>query len=98
MKSVFQMKDHGKIPEKEPLWNGGNLPKKEIKVMVLKMFTELATWMNTARTSVKRKYKKAPNRLHRAEEYSNWIKKNTLEGSNNRLDEAEEKSVMWKPG
>lgn len=35
------------------------------------MFTKLATVMNTARTSIKRKYKKVPNRLHRAEEYSN---------------------------
>ena len=53
----------------------------------------LGEWMNTVRTSCwrNRKYNKVPNRSHSTEEYSSWTEKNTLEGFNSRLGEAEER-------
>ena len=38
-----------------------------------------------------RKYKKEPNMYFEAEEYSNWIEKNSLEGFDIRFNQAEER-------
>ena len=49
-----------------------NLPDKEFKVMVIKMLMDLGReWMNIELQQRDRKYKKIPNRSHRAEEYNN---------------------------
>lgn len=44
------------------------LPDKEFKIMFIKMLSELERKINKVRTSTKRKYKKVPNKSHRAEE------------------------------
>ena len=49
-----------------------NLSDKEFKVMVIKMLMDLGReWMNIELQQRDRKYKKIPNRSHRAEEYNN---------------------------
>ena len=48
----------------------GNLPKKEFKVMVRKMFTNLGRRMDEFQQR-DGKYMKVPNGSHRAKEYNN---------------------------
>ena len=59
------------------------------------MLTEFHRRMNEHSKNFRdRKYKKVPNRSHRAKEYSNLTNDNTKiqEGFNNRLDNAEERT------
>ena len=54
-----------------------NLPDKELKVIVIKMLTELGRIMDEHEENSNKdgKYKKVLNRSHRAEEYNSWIEK-----------------------
>ena len=70
--NTYHTKEEGKTSEKDLSDTKiRHPPDKRLKVMVIKMRTNLEEWMNTVRTSIERKCKKVPNRSHRTEEYSN---------------------------
>ena len=69
------MKEQDKTSEKElNEVEISNLPDKEFKVTIIKMFTELRRWMDEHSENFNRvrKYKEEPNK---AEEYNNWNEK-----------------------
>ena len=68
-----------------------NLPDKELKVMVIKMLTELRRRIDKYGEKFNKETEniRKSNRSHRADEY-NYRTKITPKGFNNRLDEAEE--------
>lgn len=72
-RNIFQMEEQDKTQEKKPSeMEIINLPDRDFKLMVRKMSAKLGQRMDENWTSIKdRKYKRAPNRSHRAEEYDN---------------------------
>ena len=79
---MFQMK------AKDKTWGWGgtvkliemkisNLPDKELKVIFIKIHTELEQRMDKHKWQRDGKYKKVPNGSDRAEEYNNWTENYT---------------------
>lgn len=67
------MKEQGKTSEKN-LYNMeiSNLPDKEVKILIIGMFTKLGRRMDdhSENFNKERKYKKIPNRIYRVEDYN----------------------------
>ena len=99
---MYQMKEQDKTPEKQLNEVAiGNLPEKEFRIMIVKMIQDLRERMGAKTEKRQEMFNKELEELrnkHREElkdrktEMNNTIteKKNTLEGINSRITEAEE--------
>ena len=90
---MLQMKEQNKTPEEE-LSEGemGNLPKKEFRVMTIKMIEEIGRRMEAQSDKLEVFHKELENIKNNQTEMKNTIiaMKNTLEGINSRLNDREE--------
>ena len=72
----------------------GKLPEKEFIIMIVKMIKTLGNKMEKMQESFNKDLEELKNKHT---ETNNIItEKNTLEGVNNRISEAEDESVSWK--
>lgn len=72
--NMFQKKEQDKSPETNlNKMEISDLSDREFKIMVIKMLTGVRRAMkaHSENFNRERKYKKVPNRIHRAEEYNN---------------------------
>ena len=90
------MKKQDKTPEQLSEVEIGNLPEKEFRVMIVKMIQVLGKRMEAQIENIQETFNKDLEELkNKQTEVNNTItetkqNKNTLEGSNNRVTEAEE--------
>ena len=90
---MFQMKKQDKTPEEElSEVKTGNLPKKEFRVMIIKMVKQLGRRMDAQSEKLEVFNKELENIKDNQTETKNTITemKNTLEGFSSRLNDAEE--------
>ena len=90
---MFQMKEQDKTPEEELSdMEIGNLPTKELRVMIIKMIKELRRRMDAQSEKLEVFNKELENIKNNKTELTNTITemKNALEGINSRLNEADE--------
>ena len=90
---MFQMKEQDKTLEEELSdMEIGNLPEKELRVMIIKMIKEFGRRMNAQREKLEVFNNELANIKNNQTELKNTTTemKNTLQGINNRLNEAEE--------
>ena len=90
---MFQMKEQDKTPEEELSdMEIGNLPTKELRVMIIKMIKELRRRMDAQSEKLEVFNKELENIKNNQTELKNTITemKNTLEGINSRVSEMEE--------
>ena len=72
---MFEMKEQDKISEELSEVETGNLPEKELKVMIVKMIKELNGWIEWDIRSFKQRLWKYEEQPNRDEEYNNWNEK-----------------------
>ena len=96
------MKEQDKTPEKQiNEVEIGNLPEKEFRIMIVKMIQDLRKWMEAKIEKMQKMFNKDVEELknkhleeikNKQTEMNNTITamKNTLEGINSRITEAEE--------
>ena len=91
-RNMFQMKEQDKTPEELSDMEIGNLPKKEFRVMIVKMIKELRWRMDARNEKLEVFNKELENIKNNQTELKNTITemKNTLEGINSRVNEMEE--------
>ena len=91
-KNIFQNKEQDKIPEELSEVEISNLPNKEFKVIIIKMFKELRRRLDEQSEKLKVFNKELENIKRKQKEIKNIITeiKSTLEGINSRLDDTEE--------
>lgn len=70
-KNIFQQKKKIKLQRQNNEIEVSDLPGKELKIMVIKIFTEVRKTMHEQRISTERKYNKGSNRNCKTEEYNN---------------------------
>ena len=73
----------------------GKLPEKEFRIMIVKRIKNLENKMEKMQESINRDLEELKNKHAEANNTITEIK-NTLEGINSRISEAEEQSVSWK--
>ena len=100
-RNILQTKEQDKTPEKSLReTKRSNLPDKEFKSMVIKMFEWSPNlgeeWMNRENFNKEREN----IRMYQTGLTNNIVTelKNILEGFSSRPDEAEKKAVIWKTG
>ena len=91
---MYQMKEQDKTPERQlNEVEIGNLPEKELRIMIVKMIQDLGKRMEAKIEKMEEIFNKDLEELkNKQTEMSNTITqmKNTLEGINSRIMEAEE--------
>ena len=87
---MYQMKEQDKTPEKQ--MKIGNLPRKEFRITIVKMIQDLGKRMEAKIEKMQEIFNKDLEELKKQAEMNNTITemKNTLEGINSRITEAEE--------
>ena len=94
-RAMYQMKEKDKTPEKKlNEVETGNLPKKEFRIMIVKMIQDLGKRMEAKTEKMQEMFNKDLEELkNKQTEINTKITemKNTLEGINSRLTEAEER-------
>ena len=92
---MYHMKEQDKTPEKQlNEVEIGNLPEKEVTIMIVKMIQDLGKRMEAKMEKMQEMFTKDPEELkNKQTEMNNTISemKNTLEGINSRITEAEER-------
>ena len=92
---MYQMKEQDKTTEKQINEEEiGNLPKKEFRVMIVKMIQNLGNRKEAQIEKIQEKFNKdLEEQKNKQTEMNNTITemKNTLEGINSRITEAEER-------
>ena len=93
--AMYHMKEQDKTPEKQlNEVEIGNLPEKEVTIMIVKMIQDLGKRMEAKMEKMQEMFTKDPEELkNKQTEMNNTISemKNTLEGINSRITEAEER-------
>ena len=84
----MKQKKQDKIPQKELSEEISNLPNKEFKVMLLKMFKELRRRIDEHREKINKKLENIKKNQKNLENTITEIK-NRLQGINSRLDDSE---------
>ena len=94
-RAMYQMKEQDKTPEKQlNEVEIGNLPKKEFRIMIVKMIQDLGKIMEAKTEKMQEMFNKDLEELkNKQTEMNNTITKmkNKLEGINSRITEAEER-------
>ena len=94
-RAMYQMKEQDKTPEKQlNEVETGNIPKKEFRIMIVKMIQDLRKRMEAKIEKMQDMFNKDLEELKNTQtEMNNTITamKNTLEGINSSLTEAEER-------
>ena len=92
---MYQMKEQDKTPEKQlNEVEIGNLPEKEIRIMIVKMIQDLGKRMEAKIKKMQEMFNKDLEKLKNKQTEVNKTTtemKNTLEGINSRITEAEER-------
>ena len=95
-RAMYQMKEQDKTPEKQlNEVEIGNLPEKELRIMIVKMIQDLGKRMEAKIEKMQEMFNKDLEELNNKQtEMNNTITemKTTLEGSNSRITEAEERA------
>ena len=89
---MYQMKEQDKTPEKQlNEMEIGNLPKKEFRIMIVKMIQDLGKRMEAKIEKMPRNVSQRSRRIKEQTEMNKTLTemKNTLEGINSRITEAE---------
>ena len=89
-RNTQQMKEQGKNPpDQTNVEEIGSLPEKEFRVMIVKMIPNLATGMENRRETFNKDLEELKSKQTMMNNTINGIK-NSLEGNNSRITEAEE--------
>ena len=98
-RKMLQMKEQDKIPEEQlSELEIGNLPEKELRIIIVKSTQDLGRRMEAQTEKIKEMFsKELKNIRHKQTELNNTITemKNILKGINCRITKAE-KQVSWK--
>ena len=90
------MKEQGKNPPDQTNEEEiGSLPEKEFRVMILKMIQKLGNRMEKIKETFNKDLEELKSKQTMMNNTVNEIK-NSLEGINSRITEAEERIVTWK--
>ena len=90
------MKEQGKNPpDKTKEVEIGSLPEKEFRVMIVKMIQNLGNKMGKIQETFNKDLEEIKSKQTMMNNTINEIK-NSLEGINSRITEAEERKVTWK--
>ena len=99
-RAMYQMKGQDKTPVKQlNEMEIGNLPEKELRIMIVKMIQNLGKSMEAKIEKMQEMFNKDLEELkNKQTKMNNTLTemKNTLEGINSRITEAEEWKVTWK--
>ena len=99
-RNTAQMKEQTRNTEVQINEEIGKLPEKEFSIIIIKMIRNLENKMEIMnqwrkQESINKDLKELKNK-HTETNNTITENKNTLEGINNRISEAEEQSVSWK--
>ena len=89
------MKEQGKKNTRPNKGRGNTLPEKEFRVMIVKMIQNLKNRMEKIQETFNKELEELKSKQTMMSNTINEIK-NSLEGINRRITEAEERKLTWK--